>query len=81
MLADEADDSNALRAAIAGMNAEAVIPSNRCRKLTIPHAAATCRQRNRSERCFGRLKHFRRVATRLDRRTITSPALSTSQPP
>lgn len=28
--------------------------------------------RNQIERCFGRLKHFRRFATRYDRRTIHS---------
>ena len=28
------------------------------------------KQRNRIERCFGRLKHFRRFATRYERRTI-----------
>ena len=70
VLADKAYDSNALRALIAGMGAPAVIPSNRSRKLLIPHDAALYKHRNRIERCFGRLKHFRRFATRYDRRTI-----------
>ena len=70
VLADKAYDSNSLRTVIADMGAEAVIPSNRCRKLAIPHDATTYKQRNRIERCFGRLKHFRRFATRYDRRTI-----------
>ena len=70
VLADKAYDSNALRALIAGMGAQAVIPSNRSRKLLIPHDAALYKHRNRIERCFGRLKHFRRFATRYDRRTI-----------
>ncbi len=70
VLADKAYDSNALRAIIADMGAEAVIPSNRCRKIAIPHDVITYKQRNRIERCFGRLKHFRRFATRYDRRTI-----------
>ena len=35
VLADKAYDSNALRAVIAGIGAEAVIPSNRTRKITI----------------------------------------------
>jgi transposase len=52
------------------MNAEAVIPSNRSRKILIPHNATSYEQRNRIERCFNRLKHFRRFATRYDRRTI-----------
>lgn len=55
---------------IAGMEAEAVIPSNRCRKVVIPHDALTYKHRNQIERCFSRLKHFRRFATRYDRRTI-----------
>ena len=70
ILADKAYDSNALRKTIAEMKAEAVIPSNRTRKVIIPHDAEIYRHRNRIERCFNRLKHFRRFATRDDRRTI-----------
>jgi len=70
VLADKAYDSKALRTIIADMNAEAVIPSNRSRKIIIPHDATTYKQRNRIERCFNRLKHFRRFATRYDRRSI-----------
>ena len=69
VLADKAYDSNALRAVIASMEAEAVIPSNRCRKVVIPHDAITYEHRNQIERCFSRLKHFRRFATRYERRT------------
>jgi transposase len=70
VLADKAYDSNALRALIASMGAEAVIPSNRTRKITIPHDADLYKHRNRIERCFNRLKHFRRFATRYDRRSV-----------
>lgn len=70
VLADKAYDSNALRALIASMGAAAVIPSNRSRKIIIPHDTAVYKHRNRIERCFNRLKHFRRFATRYDRRTI-----------
>jgi transposase len=70
VLADKAYDSNALRALIASMGAEAVIPSNRTRKVIIPHDADLYKHRNRIERCFNRLKHFRRFATRYDRRTV-----------
>jgi transposase len=70
VLADKAYDSNALRALIAAMGAEAVIPSNRTRKVIIPHDADLYKHRNRIERCFNRLKHFRRFATRYDRRTV-----------
>ena len=70
VLADKAYDSNALRAAVAAMGAIAVIPSNRTRRIAIPHDAAIYKHRNRIERCFNRLKHFRRFATRYDRRAI-----------
>lgn len=69
VLADKAYDSNTLRAIIAGLGAAAVIPSNRTRKIIIPHDVSAYKQRNRIERCFCRLKHFRRFATRYDRRT------------
>jgi transposase len=70
VLADKAYDSNALRATIAATGAAAVIPSNRTRKIIIPHDAVAYKHRNRIERCFNRLKHFRRFATRYDRRTV-----------
>jgi transposase len=70
VLADKAYDSNALRALIAGIGATAVIPSNKTRKVIIPHDADIYKLRNRIERCFNRLKHFRRFATRYDRRAI-----------
>jgi len=70
VLADKAYDSNALRDTIANMGAEAVIPSNRSRKITIPHDELIYKDRNRIERCFNHMKHFRRFATRYDRRTI-----------
>lgn len=68
--ADKAYDSNRFREKIAVMNAEAVILSKRNRKAFIPHDQALYKDRNHIERCFNRLKHFRRFATRYDRRTI-----------
>jgi transposase len=70
VLADKAYDGNVLHDQSAGMDAEAVIPSKRNRKIAIPHDVGIYRHRNQIERCFGRLKHFRRFATRYDRRTI-----------
>jgi transposase len=70
ILADKAYDSNALRAMIADAGAEAVIPSNRSRRTLIPHDQAIYKLRNRIERCFNKLKHFRRFATRYDRRAL-----------
>jgi putative transposase len=70
VLADKAYDGNDLRARIAMMGAKAVIPSKRNRKVFIPHDTAIYKHRNQIERCFGRLKHFRRFATRYERRVI-----------
>lgn len=68
VIADKAYDSNAIREHVAEAGMEAVIPSNRSRKTAIPHDATLYRERNRIERCFNKLKHFRRLATRYDRR-------------
>ena len=37
-------------------------------KRPIPHDKTIYKARNRIERCFNKLKHFRRIATRYDRR-------------
>lgn len=70
VLADKAYDSNALRKIIADLGAKAVIPSNRTRKVLIAHDVEAYRARNRIECCFSKLKHFRRFATRYDRRAV-----------
>jgi transposase len=68
VLADKAYDANALRQLIASMNAEAVIPCNPTRKVLIPYDFEVYKARNLIERGFNKLKHFRRIATRYDRR-------------
>ena len=70
VIADKAYDSNALRQLIADTGMLAVIPSTRSRKVAIPHDTALYKERNRIERCFNKLKHFRRFATRFDRRAV-----------
>lgn len=70
VLADKAYDGNDLRSRIAAMNAVVVITSKRNRRVAIPHDADIYKHRNQIERCFSLLKHFRRFATRYDRRTI-----------
>jgi len=67
VLADRAYDANSLRAYLAGIGAQAVIPSTRSRKTPIPHDPLIYKLRNRVERCFNKLKHFRPFATRFDR--------------
>jgi transposase len=70
VIADRAYDSNAVRSLIADRGAKAVIPSTRSRTVAIPHDAAAYKLRNRIERFFSKLKHFRRIATRYDRRAV-----------
>ncbi len=67
VLADRAYDANSLRSYLEEIGAKAVIPSTRSRKAPIPHDPSLYKLRNRVERCFNRLKHFRRFATRYDR--------------
>ena len=67
IIADKGYDSNAFRELVEASGMEAVIPSNRRRKVLIAHDKELYRIRNRIERCFNKLKHFRRVATRFDR--------------
>ncbi|WP_281408265.1 MULTISPECIES: IS5 family transposase [unclassified Mesorhizobium] len=70
VVADKAYDSNGLRQIIADAGMRAIIPSKRSRKVQIPHDAVLYKTRNRIERCFNKLKHFRRFATRFDRRVL-----------
>ena len=70
VIADKAFDNNTLRETIAARGINAVIPSTRSRKHPIPHDPTLYKERNRIERCFNKLKHFRRVATRYDRRAV-----------
>ena len=69
-IADRAYDTNPLRALLAALCVEAVIPVKRNRKVPIEHDKTLYRERNRIERCFNKLKHFRRIATRFARRDV-----------
>jgi transposase len=68
LIADRGYDTNAVRTIIADAGMQAVIPSRRSRKTPIPHDPVLYKARNRIERCFNKLKRFRRTATRYDRR-------------
>jgi transposase len=68
VIADKAYDTNELREMIKDAEIEAVIPSKRNKKIQIPHDIQAYKLRNRIERFFNRLKQFRRIATRYDRR-------------
>jgi len=70
VLADAAYDANTIGNRIADIRAQAVIPCNRRRKHPIAYNAEIYKHRNHIERFFNKLKHFRRIATRYDRRDL-----------
>ena len=67
LLGDRGYDSNWFRAALEGRDITPCIPSTRSRKLPLPYDRVLYRQRHRIENMFGRLKDWRRIATRYDR--------------
>ena len=68
LLADRAYDSNAIRTLLEQRGATAVIPSMPRRNPVIAHDRESYKSRNCIERFFNKLKHFRAVATRYDKR-------------
>lgn len=71
LFADRAYDARKLRAWLAERGLEAVIPPNITRKRPHSWDRAAYRARNVIERMFCRLKDFRRIATRYDKRADT----------
>ena len=67
VIADNGYDSRAFRDLIRARRMRVVIPSTRSRKRAIRYDKEIYKQRNLVERCFNKLKHFRRIATRFDR--------------
>lgn len=67
LLADRGYDSNRFRAALDARGIAPCIPSTKSRKVPLPYDKQLYRQRHRIENMFGRLKDWRRVATRYDR--------------
>lgn len=64
VIADKGYDADAIVALSQSLGATAVIPSKRNRKQSREYDRELYKQRNRIERCFNKLKHFRRFATR-----------------
>jgi transposase len=77
LIADKAYDSNAFRTQIAQAGMQAVIPSNRTRKIIIPHDRDLYKARDRIERCF-KLPTLRQLAS-IDSTPASLPS-STSPP-
>jgi transposase len=67
LIADKGYDANPFRDLLAKRGTEAVIPSTASRKTSIPFDRIAYRERNLIERMFGRLKDFRRIATRYNK--------------
>jgi len=67
ILADKAYDAGYWRAALQARCIEPVIPNKVNRKSPYPFDKDRHKGRNTIERMFGRLKDFRRVATRYDK--------------
>jgi transposase len=79
LLADKGYDANWLRARIAEVGAEAVIPSTRSRSQTIPTTSSFTRSAIWSN--ANKIKHFRHIATRTRRlRYRSQPRYSWSAP-
>lgn len=70
VIADRAYDSAEFRKQLRRQKAKAAIPSPKNRKIKRRPNKARYARRNVVERFFGRIKHFRRVATRYDKKDV-----------
>jgi len=71
LLADKGYDADYVIAAATEMGAMAVIPPKANRKIKREYDKDLYKERNLIERMFNKLKQFRRVATRYDKRAFT----------
>ena len=71
VVADRAYDGGPTRAKIAATGAAACVPPIKSRKEPFAYEPSIYRNRNRVERFFGRIKQFRKVATRFEKRPDT----------
>jgi transposase len=67
LIADKGYDSDEIRQWLDARGMQAVIPPRANRKVQFAYDRRLYRERNRIERSFGRLKDYRRIATRFDR--------------
>ena len=70
LIADKAYDADRLRTWLQDKGIEAVIPGRAARAVVYPLNRTAYRRRNVIERMFGRLKNWKRIATRYDRLAI-----------
>lgn len=67
-LADKGYDSHAILDAVEACGAQPIIPQRSCMKRVRDFDARIYKKRNLVERAINKLKHFRRIATRYDRK-------------
>lgn len=70
-MADKGYDADYIVKAVEDMGAIAVIPPKSNRKLPRAYDRELYKERNLVERMFGKLKQFRRVATRYDKTALS----------
>ena len=68
VIADKGYDSNESRQAVVAQGAQAVIPPRSNRKTPISYDQHIHKERNIIERAFNKLKHYRRIATRYEKK-------------
>ena len=78
LLADRSYDADWFREALADKGIKPCIPGRTSRDQPIKHDKRRTKRRHRIEMMFGRLKNWRRVATRL---TIAAPSSSSRPSP
>ncbi len=71
VLADKGYDAGYVVEEITAMGAEAVIPPMRHRKVLRDYDRFLYKERNSIERMFGKLKHFRSIATRYSKLAVS----------
>jgi len=75
VLADKGYDADALVQHIEATGAMAVIPPRANRKTPRAYNQTLYKQRNQIERCFSKLKQFRRFATRFEKNKVNFEAI------
>ena len=67
VIADKGYDTNAVLRTLDQRKIEAILPPKKNRKEQRDYDRHTSKERNRVERFFNRIKHYRRIATRYDK--------------
>ena len=70
LLADKGYDSNSFRLFLKGKGIIPVIPGKKNRIESIDYDMHTYKERNAVERFFGKIKEYRRIATRFDKTAV-----------